>query len=217
MASAPADGSPRTVDLPDSGSYRVAATTNTAGDRVVFGLPTDDVDDTIGALIRWEVLLSLLGIAAAALVAREITRRQLRPLHEVAATAHEVAAMPLASGEVESMPRVPEELTDPANEVGQVGAAFNQMLGHIDAALQARHESEQQVRQFLADASHELRTPLTTIRGYAELSGVRRTPPRPSRWPRSSPRSAGSRRSSRTCSCSPGSTPGGCWSERRWT
>ena len=37
--------------------------------------------------------------------------------------------------------------------------------------------SEQQVRQFVADASHELRTPLTTIHGYAELS------PAPARRP----------------------------------
>ena len=34
----------------------------------------------------------------------------------------------------------------------------------------ARHESEQRVRQFVADASHELRTPLASIRGYAELT-----------------------------------------------
>ena len=33
-----------------------------------------------------------------------------------------------------------------------------------------RHRSEQQVRQFVADASHELRTPLATIAGYTELA-----------------------------------------------
>ena len=49
------------------------------------------------------------------------------------------------------------------------------MLAHVEHALDERHRSEQQVRQFVADASHELRTPLTTIHGYAELS--RRTRP----------------------------------------
>ena len=44
------------------------------------------------------------------------------------------------------------------------------MLDNVESALQARHESEQRVRQFVADASHELRTPLASIRGYAELS-----------------------------------------------
>ncbi len=44
------------------------------------------------------------------------------------------------------------------------------MLDHVDEALNARHQSEQRVRQFVADASHELRTPLASIKGYAELS-----------------------------------------------
>ena len=47
----------------------------------------------------------------------------------------------------------------------------------MEVSLAARHRSEQQVRQFVADASHELRTPLATIHGYAELS--RRTPDDP--------------------------------------
>jgi two-component system OmpR family sensor kinase len=54
--------------------------------------------------------------------------------------------------------------------VGQVGAAINRMLGHVSSALTARQESENKVRQFVADASHELRTPLASIRGYAELT-----------------------------------------------
>ncbi len=65
---------------------------------------------------------------------------------------------------------MPTRLTDQHSEVGQVGAALNRLLGHVEHAFDARHRSEQQVRQFVADASHELRTPLTTIRGYAELS-----------------------------------------------
>ncbi|HWS57919.1 MAG TPA: HAMP domain-containing sensor histidine kinase, partial [Actinotalea sp.] len=76
-------------------------------------------------------------------------------------------------GEV-TLQRVPEADTDPGTEVGQVGAALNRLLGHVEGALAARHESEMQVRQFVADASHELRTPLASIRGYAEL--VRRLP-----------------------------------------
>ena len=103
-----------------------------------------------------------------------LVRRQLRPLREVAATAYDVTAMPLdASGQTIDA-RVPERYTDPDTEVGQVGSALNTLLDHVDSALDARHRSEQQVRQFVADASHELRTPLSTIHGYAELS--RRTP-----------------------------------------
>ena len=72
---------------------------------------------------------------------------------------------------------MPEHLTDERTEVGQMGAALNTLLAHVDTALTERHRSEQQVRQFVADASHELRTPLATIHGYAELS--RRTPDDP--------------------------------------
>jgi two-component system OmpR family sensor kinase len=58
-----------------------------------------------------------------------------------------------------------------------MGAALNILLAHVESSLEARHRSEQQVRQFVGDASHELRTPLATIHGYAELS--RRTPDDP--------------------------------------
>ncbi len=65
---------------------------------------------------------------------------------------------------------MPEHLTDERTEVGQVGSALNSMLDHVEASLAQRHRSEQQVRQFVADASHELRTPLATIAGYTELA-----------------------------------------------
>ena len=67
---------------------------------------------------------------------------------------------------------LPERVPDanPATEVGQVGAAFNRMLGHVEAALARREASEDRLRRFAADASHELRTPLAAIRGYAELA-----------------------------------------------
>jgi two-component system, OmpR family, sensor kinase len=63
---------------------------------------------------------------------------------------------------------VPE--TYPRTEVGQLSAAFNQMLGHVETALEQREGSEARLRRFVADASHELRTPLAGIRSYAELA-----------------------------------------------
>jgi two-component system OmpR family sensor kinase len=88
----------------------------------------------------------------------------------VVATARQVSTLPLDRGEVDLGVRVPERDTDTRTEIGQVGAAMNQMLGHVSKALVARQDSEMRVRQFVADASHELRTPLAAIRGYAELA-----------------------------------------------
>jgi two-component system, OmpR family, sensor kinase len=165
----PTDGQPRTVDVDGVGSYRVAVTSD--GDQTVaVGVGTANVDDAVANLIWWEVLLALLAVLAAGGAATIVVRRQLRPLREVAATAHAVAERPLASGAVDLAERVPEHLTDERTEVGQVGAALNTLLIHVETSLEARHRSEQQVRQFVADASHELRTPLATIAGYTELA-----------------------------------------------
>jgi two-component system OmpR family sensor kinase len=160
------------LQLPRLGEYRVES--STVGDAVVLvGLPTRDVDEAVGTLLLVEVLLGLLAVVAAGGAATLVVRRQLRPLREVATTAHQVAELPLASGEVAVAERVPEHLTDEGTEVGQVGAALNTLLDHVESSLGARHRSEQQVRQFVADASHELRTPLATIQGYAELAQSR--------------------------------------------
>jgi two-component system, OmpR family, sensor kinase len=165
----PADGRVHHVDLPGFGSYRIDVKAGPDG-KVAAGLPTDDVDAVVSTLVWWELLLTLLGVGAAAGAGLVVVRRQLRPLREVAQTAHNVAELPLASGEIDLTERVPEHLTDERTEVGQVGSALNTLLAHVESSLEARHRSEQQVRQFVADASHELRTPLTTIAGYTELA-----------------------------------------------
>jgi two-component system OmpR family sensor kinase len=167
------------LTVPGIGDFRVVRTlqlsgVDSAGNTVkyytYFAYPLADTQST---LLRFGLALggiSLLGILVVALATWFILAYALRPLRRVAATATEVASMPLDRGEVDLSVRVPEADTDQRTEVGQVGAALNTMLGHVDSALKARQASESKVRQFVADASHELRTPLASIRGYAELT-----------------------------------------------
>ena len=172
LADVPADGEIHQLDLDGLGEYRVVAAERGVVTEVT-GLPTAPVDESIRSLVVAEALLIALGALLAAGGGLLLVRRQLRPLNEVAATAHRVAELPLSEGEIDLSDRVPEHLTDERTEVGQVGAALNTLLDHVETSLGARHRSEQQVRQFVADASHELRTPLTTIVGYTELARTR--------------------------------------------
>ncbi|MET1004530.1 MAG: HAMP domain-containing sensor histidine kinase [Propionibacteriaceae bacterium] len=159
------------------GHYRVVAyqatlvseTTRQPG-VVVIGVPLTEVDNTLAQLIGTAAILSLLAIGAAALGARSLIERGLRPLNRVAATAQQVSQLELDRGEVALAVRVPPEDSDPTSEVGRVGQAINHMLNNVAGALTARQASETKVRQFVADASHELRNPLAAIRGYAELT-----------------------------------------------
>ncbi|HET7279877.1 MAG TPA: HAMP domain-containing sensor histidine kinase [Dermatophilaceae bacterium] len=161
---------PKSVNLGgDAGSYRLVATTD-SGLTLITGVSTSGVDAAVSKLTTFVGLGILIGLGVVGAGGTYLVRRNLAPLQRVAATATRVSHLPLDSGAVDMADRVPEVDTDPRTEVGQVGAALNEMLDHVHSALNARHESEMRVRQFVADASHELRTPLASIRGYAELS-----------------------------------------------
>lgn len=159
---------PQSVEVPGLGTYRIQVVQLPSGATYYAGLPQSRVDDAVGSLIRNEVMLVLFALSGAGFAGAFFVRRQLAPLREVAATAEKVSRLPLSSGDVDVPVRVAH--ADERTEVGQVGAAINTMLTHVEKSLEARHRSEQQVRQFVADASHELRTPLSTIRGYSALA-----------------------------------------------
>ncbi|MFD9732975.1 sensor histidine kinase [Umezawaea sp. NPDC059074] len=170
LAAVPADGRPHTLTLGNVGDYRLIATVMSDGSRQITGLPLAGVNATVLQLGFVLGGVALAGLLIAGLVGAFIVRRTLTPLQRVAGIATRVSELPLHEGEVALAVRVPEQDANPHTEVGQVGLALNRMLGHIGAALTARHATETRVRQFVADASHELRTPLAAIRGYAELT-----------------------------------------------
>jgi two-component system OmpR family sensor kinase len=175
IAAVPSSGSATDVDLGGTlGQYRFVGVELPQSAELVVGLPLSEVTGTTAQLLTIILLVTLAVIVLAGGLGTIIVLLALRPLDRVAATATAVSRLPLDRGEVALAVRVPEQDADPHTEVGRLGAAFNQMLGHVAAALTARQTSENKVRQFVADASHELRTPLASIRGYAELT--RRAP-----------------------------------------
>ena len=170
-----AGGGATTVRLDGLGEFRVAARTTPPGapaggsdDILIAGLPTAEVTSTTANLALIFALVTFAALVIAALAGSQVVRVALRPLGRVTATARRVAELPLDRGQVALVDRVADD--DPTTEVGQVGAAFNRMLEHVESSLVARQASEEKVRQFVADASHELRTPLASIRGYSELT-----------------------------------------------
>ena len=121
-----------------------------AGGAVVVGASTHDLNDTLASLHLFVLVSGLIAAALAALAVALLLRRALRPLGRLASAAAEIER----TGDPRR--RLPEP--DSADEVGQLAATLNAMLGGLERARDAE-------RRFLVDASHELRTPLTALRG----------------------------------------------------
>ncbi len=158
-----------TRDLPSLGGvYELTAVQQYKGGPVLYtGLPLNSVDKTLRDVAIAEAAVFAAVVLFVAGSGVGLVRLSLRPLRRVATTATMVTELPLDT-EVSLPARVPDD--DPRTEVGQVGAAINRMLQHVESALERRAASETRLRRFAADASHELRTPLAAIRGYAELA-----------------------------------------------
>ena len=90
----------------------------------------------------------------AALFARFMARRALKPISRIIDTAREIG-----QGQ-ELSKRIP--VLKIKDELGQLALTFNKMMNRLE-------NSFAQMRQFSSDASHELRTPLTVLKGQNEL------------------------------------------------
>jgi two-component system, OmpR family, sensor kinase len=162
-------GTPLTVGaVQGPGTWRVLATELRNGSGwAVVALPLSDVQGTVVRLVILQVVVGVIVIVIGGATGYVVVRRSLRPLDEMAGTAHLIADGDLSL-------RVPEAAT--SAEVDELATSFNTMVTRIEESFAAQTASEAQARQsearmrrFVADAGHELRTPLTSIRGYAEL------------------------------------------------
>lgn len=137
------------------GDARFVAARMTGTLRLDLGSPTSPWPSVIErlrpgaiALIAGALLLAVAGGFA-------LTRRGLRPVRELAATARDV----IRSGDLSR--RVPEHGT--GDELDEVSELFNRMLARNQAVVVA-------MREAIDNVAHDLRTPLTRVRGTAEVA-----------------------------------------------
>ncbi len=152
---------------PPGHSWRVLVVPLSGGRHAVIAFSLDSLNSTVTRLEIADALAGAIAVAVLAGIGLPLVRASLAPLGRIEAT-----AAAIAGGDLSQRIDHPSRGT----EVGRLADALDTMLGRIEAAYQARAEgearalrSEDQMRQFVADASHELRTPLTSVQGLAEF------------------------------------------------
>jgi len=128
---------------------RVRELTERAGEGGVWqvALPLGNVESTLTHLKLVLAIVSLGGIALAALLGLIVSRAALVPVRRLTGAAERVARTQDLGHRIDA---------DEQDELGRLAASFNTML----AALERSRLSQ---RQLVSDASHELRTPLTSV------------------------------------------------------
>lgn len=106
-------------------------------------------------LVRYLVVLSIIGIILAGMFGLITGSRALTPLATVTDTALQITRADDLSRRIPTRGIVDDE-------VGKLITAFNDTMGRLEKLFATQ-------RRFVADIGHELRTPLTVIRGNIDL------------------------------------------------
>lgn len=141
-------------------NFRVRASRLTGGGVLIVADPIASVASTLRRLLVLELAVTGGALVGAVLLGLWLVRVGLRPLRDVVRTADSIAEGGLMS-------RVPNVNT--RTEVGHLSNALNVMLERIETSFGELQDSENRLRQFVADASHELKTPIAAVSAYAQL------------------------------------------------
>ena len=109
---------------------------------------------------RVVVTIAIVAILLSWFVGRVFAAQSLRPLNEVANSLRA-----LANGDFTQR----QFVGFAGDEIGTLSAAYNDAAAHVASSMDERRQTEERMRQFVADAGHELRTPLTVIGGYIDV------------------------------------------------
>ena len=115
--------------------------------------PLTEVDQALGRIRLFLILIAGGGVAVAAASGLLVSRAALAPVRRLTETTETVSETRDLTERIDVRGR---------DELSRLAASFNTMLSALD-------ESTRSQRQLIADASHELRTPLTSVRTNIEV------------------------------------------------
>jgi two-component system sensor histidine kinase MprB len=133
--------------------FRMWTAPRSDGGTVQVAEDSEDVEDALGRLGFWLLVVSAAGVLGATVVGRAIARSALQPVDDLTSAAEKVARTQELSAAID---------VTASGEIGRLATSFNAMLTAL-----SRSRDEQQ--RLVEDAGHELRTPLTSLRTNIEL------------------------------------------------
>jgi two-component system sensor histidine kinase MprB len=139
---------------------RLLAAGVSPGYAVVVAHSLSEANSTLNELRLILVILTLGGVALAALLGWFVARMTLAPVRHLTAAVRRIT-------ETQDLgERIDERRRD---ELGSLARSFNSMVSGLDETMHKLDESARIQRRLVADASHELRTPVTSIRTNIEI------------------------------------------------
>jgi len=115
-------------------------------------LPIQQIEDELRELTQVMLLANIIAVALIGFGGFFLTKKSLHPLRTIIGAAQDISERNLDE-------RIP--VVQPNDEIGQLAATLNNLLGRLSNAFAAQ-------RNFISDIAHELKTPLTIMRSHWE-------------------------------------------------